>query len=175
MYKISNPLIWLRRFRHRCGYGVHSPFAFRFITDILYMNLPYYAYEELDRELPFGCMFRVRKILHMLLRLSNWRQPRRIVCLSAPPYVRTYLQAGCRKADITDRIPEGKADLCWLDGPDEQIISHLGEHSVLVLDHLDRHREWFRSLPAVLTFDLYDTGIALFDTKYNKQHYTVNF
>jgi hypothetical protein len=139
------------------------------------MSLPYYAYDELDRNLPFRCMFRVRKILHMLLRLSNWRQPGTIICLSAPAYVRQYLQAGCRKAEVYECIPEGKADLCWLDGPDERIVSHLGEQSVLILDHLNRHRTWFRSLPAVLTFDLYDIGIALFDTKYNKQHYTVNF
>jgi len=175
MYKISSPLIWLRRFRHRCGYGVHSPFAFRFITDILYMNLPYYAYKELDKDLPFGCMFRVRKILHMLLRLSNWRQPDVIVCLSAPDQVTRYLQAGCRKAEITGSIPPGQVDLCWISEPNEEIISHLNEQSVLILDHLDQHMEWFRGLPAVVTFDLHDTGIAFFDTKYNKQHYIVNF
>lgn len=175
MYKFSNPLVWLRRFRHRCGYGVHSPFAFRFITDILYMRLPYYAYEEMDKNLPFECMFRVRKILHMLLRLSNWRQPSVIVCLSAPAYVEQYLRAGCKKADLMDHIPREQVDLCWLSEPDDEVIKHLNTHSVLVLDHLDLHKEWFLGLPAVVTFDLYDTGIAFFDTDYNKQHYIVNF
>ena len=29
---LKRPFIWLSRFRHRCGYGVHSPFAFNLIT-----------------------------------------------------------------------------------------------------------------------------------------------
>ena len=175
MYKLTNPFIWLRRIRHRCGYGVHSPFAFRFITDVIYMKLPYYAYEELDKGLAFKDTYRVRKILHMLLRVSNWRQPETIVCLSAPAYVPRYLSAGCKRAGLTENIPEGQIDLCWLDVPNEEIVSHLNEQSVLILDHLDIHREWFRNLPSVVSFDLYDTGIAFFDTKYNKQHYIVNF
>ena len=31
--------VWLKRFRHRKGYGVHSPFAFDFITRIIYGKL----------------------------------------------------------------------------------------------------------------------------------------
>ena len=175
MYKITNPLIWLRRIRNRCGYGVHSPFAFKFITEVLYMNLPYYAYDELDKDLSMGEMFRIRKILHMLLRISNWRQPDVIVCLSALPHVSRYLQTGCKKANIHDSIPEGQIDICWLNEPDDKIIAHLDEHSVLMLDHLNKHKEWFASLPSVVSFDLYDVGIAFFNPKYNKQHYIVNF
>jgi hypothetical protein len=139
------------------------------------MKLPYYAYEELDKGLAFKDTFRVRKILHMLLRVSNWRQPETIVCLSAPDYVPQYLQAGCKKAVMTDYISEGQIDMCWLSEPNKEIITHLHEYSVLILDHLDKHREWFRNLPSVVSFDLYDTGIAFFNTKYNKQHYIVNF
>lgn len=175
MYKFTNPFIWLRRIRHRCGYGVHSPFAFQFITGVLYMNLPYYAYDELDKELSMSDMFRVRKILHMLLRLSNWRQPDVIACLSSSPYVLQYIRAGCKKAMTTDHLPEGKIDLCWLDEPVEEVLMHLDEHSVLILNHLNKHKEWFKGLPSVVTFDLYDIGIAFFNTKYNKQHYIVNF
>ena len=175
MYKLTNPLIWLYRFRHRCGYGVHSPYAFHFITEVIYETASYYAYKELDRNLSCKNRFRVRKILHMLLRISNWRQPDVIVCLSAPPYVSGYLQAGCKKAEIKDSIPEGQIDMCWLGEPNEGVLSHLHEHSVLLLDNLDEHRAWFNHLPSVVSFDLYDIGIAFFDTKYNKQRYIVNF
>ena len=44
---IKRPFIWLSRFRHRCGYGVHSPFAFSLITDVIYEKMPYYAYSSL--------------------------------------------------------------------------------------------------------------------------------
>lgn len=39
--------IWLLRFRHRKGYGVHSPFAFRLITEVIYADDPYYDYDAL--------------------------------------------------------------------------------------------------------------------------------
>lgn len=175
MYRFTNPLIWLSRIRHRCGYGVHSPFAYRFITEVLYEDLPYYAYDELDKDLSMMDMFRVRKVLHMLIRITNWQQPDLIVCLPSLRDVERYLSAGCKKAIIKNSIPEAKADLCWLSEPNDDILAHLHEHSVLLLDHLNRHREWFRRLPSVVSFDLYDVGIAFFDTKYNKQHYIVNF
>ena len=38
---------WCRRFRHRCGYGVHSPSDFFLITSVIYEELPYYAYDRL--------------------------------------------------------------------------------------------------------------------------------
>lgn len=38
------------RWRHSKGYGVHSPYAYRFITDVLKPgNYGYYAYHELER------------------------------------------------------------------------------------------------------------------------------
>ena len=42
---LKRPFIWLYRFRHRCGYGVHSPFAFNLITHVIYESTPYYKYE----------------------------------------------------------------------------------------------------------------------------------
>lgn len=38
---------WLQRLRHSRGFGVHSPFAFRFILEVLRENLPYYDYRQL--------------------------------------------------------------------------------------------------------------------------------
>ena len=38
--KAIGVIIWLVRFRHRKGYGVHSPFAFGYITRTIYAPLP---------------------------------------------------------------------------------------------------------------------------------------
>lgn len=43
---LKRPFIWLYRFRHRCGYGVHSPFAFNLITHVIYETTPYYKYRS---------------------------------------------------------------------------------------------------------------------------------
>lgn len=47
---LKRPFIWMLRFRHRCGYGVHSPFAFNLITQVIYESTPYYKYKDLEKE-----------------------------------------------------------------------------------------------------------------------------
>lgn len=175
MQKVTNPFVWLTRFRHRCGYGVHSPFAFRFITEVIYEQQPYYAYADLDKLLPLGMRLRQRKGLHLLLRLANRLQPRTIVLPRDAWWEKRYMQSGCRKASIMIGWPAGEVDMCLLREPAHEALRHIGEHSVLLLDNLHRHREWFANLPSVVSFDLHDLGIAFFDTNYNRQYYKVNF
>lgn len=68
---------WCRRFRHRCGYGVHSPSDFHFITCVVYERLPFYAYA------PLHCLRRGvlhlphyrEKVDRLLFRVVNERRP----------------------------------------------------------------------------------------------------
>lgn len=175
MQTLSNPLVWLARFRKRRGYGVHSPFAFRFITDVILETRPYYAYGELDPQLPLAMRLRRRKGLHLLLRLVNHLQPRTIVLPHEAVWEKRYLQRGCQHATIVRQWPAGEADMCLLPAPTDEALSHMGQHSVLLLDNLHLHRHWFRSLPSFVSFDLYDLGIAFFNANYNRQYYKVNF
>ena len=99
--KLKHPFIWLSRFRNRCGYGVHSPFAFNFITNVIYERLPYYAYSTLpmqERELARhnkGKMFfrESRKVSRLLFRLVNMAQPHVIVHVGRRSSAAVYLQA----------------------------------------------------------------------------------
>lgn len=175
MQKVTNPFVWLVRIRKRCGYGVHSPFAFRFITEVIYERNAFYAYRELDRHLPLHMRLRRRKGLHLLLRLANHLQPSVIVLPCDALWEKRYLKAGCRTAHLSSHWPEGEVPFCLLHQPQDEVLSHIGRHSVLLLDNLHRHRSWFKQLPSVVSFDLYDIGIAFFDPHYNEQHYKVNF
>ena len=175
MQKITNPLVWLARFRHRKGYGVHSPFAFRLITDVILEDRAYYAYSELDRELPLSMRMRQRRGLHLLLRLANHLQPQSVVLPAGAWWESRYLKRGCRTARIQCQWPEGEVSMCLLREPTEEAVAHMGSRSVLLLDNLHRHRAWFRNLPSQVSFDLYDLGIAFFDKQYNRQYYLVNF
>ena len=175
MQKVTNPLVWLARFRHRKGYGVHSPFAFRFITDVIYESHPYYGYALLDRGLPLSMRLRVRRGLHLLLRIANHLQPSTIVLPRDAWWEKRYLKCGCKNANIQCGWQEGEVSMCLLREPCDEALEHLGEHSVLLLDNLHLHRDWFKSIPSVVSFDLYDFGIAFFDKQYNKQYYKVNF
>ncbi len=175
MHLLSNPVIWLRRVRHRCGYGVHSPFAFSFITEVIYERGNYYAYSSLDAGLPFKYKFRVRKYLHLLFRIANSTQPHKVFIQQGIPFAADYVRAGCLKADIIHEVADTDIDLCLLSSPCDAAVRHISGGGVLVLNHLQEHKQWFSSLPSVVSFDLWDIGIAFFNPNYNRQHYFVNF
>ena len=71
---------WCRRFRHRCGYGVHSPSDFFLITSVIYENLPYYAYDELKASTSSKRLPHYReKVNRLLFRLVNYYRPMTLV------------------------------------------------------------------------------------------------
>lgn len=74
--------IWNRckRFRHRCGYGVHSPSDFFLITSVVYEKLPYYAYSQLkETSFPKALPHYREKVNRLLFRLVNHYQPKTLI------------------------------------------------------------------------------------------------
>lgn len=49
MARLTNP-VWWQRLRHSRGFGIHSPFAFRLITEVLRPQRCYAYYSEADGE-----------------------------------------------------------------------------------------------------------------------------
>lgn len=105
---LKRPFIWLHRFRHRCGYGVHSPFAFNLITHVIYENTAYYKYEELakaekqlEREKDKHWKYESKKVKRLLFRLVNYTQPETIVDAGTLAASALYLKAGKERADYT--------------------------------------------------------------------------
>lgn len=68
----------MRKLKHRKGFGVHSPFAFSIITQVIEEKLPYYAYHRMQTlyrkqaPIPF-------KVACLLFRLANRFKCRTIV------------------------------------------------------------------------------------------------
>ena len=106
---LRRPFIWLSRFRHRCGYGVHSPFAFDLITGVIYQHTPYYKYAELtemQKRLARGqsrewAHAESRKLKRLLFRLVNHAQPHTLVDAGQPTAAALYLKAGKEQTDYT--------------------------------------------------------------------------
>ena len=103
---LKRPFIWLLRFRHRCGYGVHSPFAFNLITQVIYENTPYYKYKDLagkEKSLVFekdrNWKYESKKIKRFLFRLVIYAQPDSIVDAGTLAASSLYLKAGKEGAD----------------------------------------------------------------------------
>ena len=105
---LKRPFIWLYRFRHRCGYGVHSPFAFNLITHVIYESTAYYKYEELAKaqkqlelEKDRRWKYESKKVKRLLFRLVNYTQPETIVDAGTLAASALYLKAGKEGADYT--------------------------------------------------------------------------
>ena len=98
--------IWigLKRFRYRKGYGVHSPFAFDFITGVIYEHGMYYAYDQLKTEHPWkqcaGMLHKhEQKCARLLFRLVNYVHPDVVVVQGdLPSWQRNYIKAASRNA-----------------------------------------------------------------------------
>ena len=105
---LKRPFIWLSRFRHRCGYGVHSPFAFSLITQVIYESTPYYKYKDLAVEQKKlasqkdkNWKYESKKVRRLLFRLVNYTQPDTIVDAGRLAASSLYLKAGKEGADYT--------------------------------------------------------------------------
>ena len=72
----------VRKIKHRKGYGVHSPFAYSIITEVIEEKTPYYAYQRMRRLYPKGGVLSL-KVAQLLFRLANRFR------------VRTVLEIGC--------------------------------------------------------------------------------
>lgn len=66
----------MRKIKHRKGYGVHSPFAFDVITQVIEEKLPYYAYQRMQRTYPKQGPVAL-KVACLLFRLANRFHARR--------------------------------------------------------------------------------------------------
>ena len=193
MKLVRNPLVWLHRIRHRKGYGVHSPFAFQFITGVVYEHTPYYAYAELSHLHPLWvCMFRLYPLQchRLLFRLANYAHPATICIIGDTHCEKQYIAAAVPSAELIE--------------PEALIASH--PHSALVFIGMSAHSQaltlsqqmpiegmliiegihsshasmklWqkIQSDPHTgITFDLHTYGICFYNPRRTKQHYIVSF
>ena len=187
------------RLRHRAGFGVHSPWAFRLIRDVIGEELPYYAYDDLQREHPIGDK-RTLRFCRLYLRLSNFMQAAEAVDYASPtPAYGLYISAGCRKTRLlsADGTQKGAAEaasavatatLTRLSaaGPYATVAaswtSSAPAGAMLIVENIDSSRDarrlWRQLIDdptCTLTFDLYYCGIVYRDPKRHKQHFIVNF
>ena len=72
------------RWRHSKGFGVHSPYAYRFVMDVLRPG-PYrfYSYHEVESLLKPGERhdYRFERLLRFTIRLCNFLKTKRILCV----------------------------------------------------------------------------------------------
>ena len=192
---------WLVRFRHRCGYGIHSPFAFRFVTDVIYSHGEYYAYAPLARmRKGKHCPLR-EKDDRLLLRLANASRADEALIVGTDTAVSLrYLRAGrrhCRFVTTETAIPAAlrtalsgvkKLGLVYaapgtaLEAVVDTMLPLTRPQTLFVLADIHASRAntaaWHHLQAderVRVTFDLYDFGLAVFIPRLNKQNYVINY
>ena len=201
VYFIKRIIVWLRRARYSRGFGVQSPWEYRFIRYVVNEHYPYYKYEQLDEQVN-GIDKRTRKLCKFYFRLANYQQPHTFVdCYPVSSCYKNYVNAGCQKAQYCKVTKETTEEELL------QIFSNAGEYSIVrvslienyrllvdkALDHLSstcvlviENIKWDKEVKAYWTelvsdtrtgisFDLYYCGVLFLNRNMVKQSYVVNF
>ncbi len=176
--------VWLSRMKHCRGFGIQSPWAYRFVRYVVNEHAPYYAYKRLKDKKPSDWLTTKRG--RLLLRLANYWQPEEVYgSLPMEAAAKDYLMAGCRKANFRNNMT-GKPTGRWMafvkTDDYELLASYADEQAMMVVTDIGSSKEakllWqhIEDDPrATATFDLYWCGIVFFDPKRIKQNYIVNF
>lgn len=87
------------RFRHKRGYGVHSPFVFDLITNVIKEKAEYYDFARIEA---MGCIReKERKLYRLLFRLADYFSYRDVLCLGVQgPWVSRYLAAVSKQMNL---------------------------------------------------------------------------
>ena len=164
------------------GFGVQSPFAYRFLREVITERWPYYAYDDLktlsrDED--------ERKLGQLLLRLSNHFGPRQWYFGSDDILRRykDYVSAGCHRIQCISELPN-KVEIALLsaNGSLQEVLQHVSDDSVLILLDLrscslscrDTMRQTIDA-GATACFDLYNEAIIFFNSKLHPHIYKVNY
>lgn len=193
-YKVLRYLHWLRRIKYCRGFGVQSPSAYRFIRYVINEHYPYYAYDELRKELPRLDSL-TRKRMELYFRVANFRQASLwLDFCERNDVIATYVGRGCHATQvrrITD-LQQITADdrievlrICPSAGCEallEAALQKTDDHTLFIIEDIGYNdtakRLWQKLIESDLTsvsYDLYYLGIAFFDRKRYKANYVVNF
>lgn len=143
---------YLSRVGKARGFGIQSPWAYRFVTEIVGERCPYYYYETIEQ------MYKnrkERKFQKFIYRLRNFVYPQSLLVINI--------------ADADDELLRNTIIQCT-------------EKGVFVLrgiynDEFSRRR-WLdiqNRSDIGITFDMYDFAVCFLDTNIYKQHYKINF
>ena len=101
---------WLKRRKQAKGFGIHSPFAYDFVTHVINEEYGYTAFADIDRLLrAHNIETADKKLHHLSYRLVRFFKPAKILELDTGKGVNTlYISAASEDAVCHCFDPEGK-------------------------------------------------------------------
>lgn len=142
---------YIRRIGKARGFGIQSPWAYSFVTEVIGERSPYYAYDDINRRYHSRKERKRQRLYH---RVCNFMYGHRLY--------------------ITDmqHPDEILLQLCSMANEDGAVIIE-GIHRD---KRCSQRWEMLKENELIgITFDLYDIAICFLDRKIIKQHYKLNF
>ena len=143
---------WCRRFRHRRGYGVHSPSDFYLVTSVIYERLPYYAFRPLkERHFEEGRPHYRRKVNELLFRLVNHLAPKTLLEVGTGDGSSIAYMQEARPSMSAETVDAGSVEeaMKWLDAR----MAELGSLDFLHIAHTPYYKEVFEVAFPYLTHE----------------------
>lgn len=174
------------RFRHKRGFGVHSPFMFNLILNVIRDKEKKYRYPE-EAECKRGIRYRDRKFYRLVVRLVNFLQAKYVLYLGnggremslylkgLPAELESNIPARMREAGF---ICIGREAQTVLQGTAVDFIPVAdGRKCVLITDIYKNGfnaRLWLQwRAKATVSVDMMWYGILLFDRKLQRGRYNL--
>ena len=191
------------RFRHKRGYGVHSPFVFDLITNVIKEKAVYYDFERIESK--GNIREKERKLYRLLFRLAEYFSYRNVLCVGVrSPWASMYLAAvskqmvllnggcACPGAEYTEQVKPGdlkgrEIDMVFLgrafeedwDEAWEEVL-RVRKRGPLCIVIKDIYKGRFNSLvwrqlrqEGTVSIDMMWYGIVFFDTRLQKGRYNM--
>lgn len=192
--RVKRALVRLLRIPRSRGFGVQSPFAYRFIREVVRGGVPEKDRLRSCQLYPQGDKKWLRKAA-LYGRLARCQGPCQWgICLFQVENYESAVLMGCPEATVVDcihgyeldRVARSKVVVMDLEQNwwriYEAFADHADEASVLVVEDIHYSRKTLRAWRKIVadgrsgvSFDLYECGIVFFDRKKYKRNYCVNF
>lgn len=182
-------LRWLFRVNHCYGYGIHSPFAYNFVMDVVYNPGHFYSYSQLKKKYneKYKGILRLKDLL-LLFRLANFIRP--TVCnidgIPSNSIIVEAIRAGSMHTNFAPSIINKSASLTlsnnWERKNVEEIMGKLPPDGFLFLfgiGNSSSHRQKWKQITkhknSRITFDLGDFGIIINKLQLTPHNYIISY
>jgi len=182
---------WGTRIFHVGGFGIQSPWAYRFERYVIGERYPYYGYDDLRDIFPSLGNNR-RKRCELYFRISNYAQPEMwLIPMNGFDVESAYISRGSKQTVITNCYSAARrgTHLCMLLTSEssysqvcDKFVSEAHVGDILIVEGIYKNESTYKFWKRIeadvrvrVTFDLYYLGIVFFDTSLYKRSYRAYF
>ena len=197
-YTIGYVFRWIVRATKCQGFGIQSPWAFRFARNVINEHALYHVYGDMKKAFPYATKLE-HKLGKLYFRVANFIQPT-CWCIvgEGEEWIEPYVKAGCKTTRIVVAKTLKELFSCELTNEENVVllvqdfnvdnsllknaIALLSEKSVVMMPHIYKNT-LSKSLWEFIVndtkgqecFDLYYCGMAFLDKKRHPHYYKINF